>query len=174
MNKAEVTNEVFFYIMAMIVIGLLMFFGIKWIYGLIEYGSQINVGKFKHDIENEVERIKTCYMCTTKLTFSLPDEVRKICFVEKDNFKQFSGLCYGGTASAVPHPDYDPQMCFLWKSEDDRNVLIDPVDKITTHINLGPIKAGASDEGYICFNVTNGQFSIKLLGLGDKTQILRP
>jgi hypothetical protein len=164
-RKAQVQNEIFFYIMAIIVIGLLLFLGIKWIIVIIDDITLIDMNKFKMGLVNTFDQQrKLPYNSHQKVSIQgVPGSIKKICFVQKNGLNhQNTGLCKTG------EPDYNPEMCMLWGSEDPANAYFTgPLQMI----NVGNIQIDG--DGYICTDIVNSQLSIKLVSMGDSVKIAR-
>jgi hypothetical protein len=165
-RKAQVQNEIFFYIMAIIVIGLLLFLGVKWIMGIIENMNIIKMNQFRMGLVNTFDgQRKLPYNSHQKVSIQdVPGSIKKVCFVEKKQGVNHgtTGLCTMGNA------DYNPEMCMLWGSEDPVNTYFtEPLQMI----NVGNIQIDG--DGYICMNITNSQLSIKLVSMGDSVKIAR-
>ena len=82
-KKAQIESQMFIYIFTLIVIGLLLYLGVKWLIDLSNKGNQVNVAQLKVDMENAFEEIKYNYGSWRYEEFLIPNGVNKICFLDK-------------------------------------------------------------------------------------------
>ena len=88
-------SQPFVYIFAIIVIGLILVFGFKYIGKVLKTGCQVETISFTRDLQSEVNQIKALsYGSSAQCSFSrggntgtsceiiLPDNVETICFVD--------------------------------------------------------------------------------------------
>lgn len=167
MAKAQ-TSEIFFFILAIVIIGLLLLFGVKYIMELGTKVNQIDVLRFKTDIEGYAKEIGPVYGKWQKIELDVPGGIDKICFVQHETFTesplyiQQEGICTKG------HEDYDLLMCSAWQEDSSRNVFTKPFDELDLGIDLGALEVGSSYEQYLCFDTTSGFLKIKMTGKGDR------
>jgi len=74
-------NQVFIYIMAVIIFAAIMLYGYKAIKNIMEKGNYVEYTNFKKDFENTVENSKQYGEVNIK-SFSLPPGVSEICIVD--------------------------------------------------------------------------------------------
>lgn len=160
-------SQLFIYILTLLIIGLLLYFGIKWIGGIIKTQEVIDATKFQIDLENSFEKTRPNYGSTLKKDFLAPDGVDRICFV--DSFLEIAQRNLKGLCDKT-HDDYDPVMCNEWK-DNTTAVVFSPV--IDRNINLGAVTVDATPK-YMCFNTsTTRRFSLLMTGLGNRVKIAR-
>ncbi len=175
------TNEIFYFILAIIVMGLLLLFGVRYIMELGEKVEQIDLVRFKTDLEGYAKQIAPVYGKWRKLEqLAVPSGIDRICFVQLERFdveelktellyKQQKGLCTKG------HEDYDFLMCQAWQDDATRNVYTDPFDELAIGIFLGPLEVKGKDaeeeQYYLCIDTTDHYLRIKMTGYGDRVLI---
>lgn len=171
MKKSQIPSQMFTYIFILIVIGMLLFFGIRWLGSIMNKEEQISMAKVKVDMENSFEEIKYNYGSWSYEEFNIPSEARKVCFLDKgysnnggEGYYQNTDLCTSGT------DDFDPLICDAWGAQD-QNIVFDPIDAMGgMSIDVRDVEV---DGGYICFNNTNGRIKAKLTGKGDAVKVSR-
>lgn len=87
MNKAQIQVMPFIYIFALIVAALILVFGLKFVFDLQASGEQIELGRFKLDVEREVSFIYNLDTgSSSEVTLKTPTKIKTICFTnsEKD------------------------------------------------------------------------------------------
>ncbi len=84
MNKKGMDQQIFTYIFAMIVLGLIIFFGIKMIKGVGDTAHAVENVKFKKDIDNQVQKIYS-YSPGSKANLEIkgvPNGIKAVCFID--------------------------------------------------------------------------------------------
>ncbi len=173
MKKAQ-TSEIFFFILAIFIIGLLLLFGVKYILELGTKINQIEIVQFKTTLEGYADDVRPVYGTWRKLEIEIPSGIDKICFVQHSTFTsrpltaiviQQQGLC------KQDNEDYNFLMCQEWQSNTTGNVYTDPFHELETGIDLGPIEVGDADTDYLCIDTSSHTLKIKMTGKGDRTLI---
>lgn len=170
-KKAQIQSQMFIYLLAIFIIGLLLLFGVKSILQLFKQADDIDFLTFKTEIEAASQRIASNYGKWEKLTFTLSSHVEKICFVQHKAYpeaaifyKDQEGLCL------AQHPDYDFLVCDAWKEGVLYNVYPLPFSDFQAGegIYLGELEV-RNNQGkhYLCMPVSNGKITIKLVGQGN-------
>jgi hypothetical protein len=173
-KKAMGIGQVFIFIVAAITFGLIMIFGYKAIAGFISQGEQVEFVQFKNDLENNIKKIYTEYGSVRTITFDLPVDFKRICFVDM-NWKDGDVTPPDCVVDVNDRSkDLDPVACSVWKNAGgydsvDENVFLDPVAPVK--IKVFNIEV---DGGYLCIPVRKGSFSLRLEGKGDRTKIQIP
>jgi hypothetical protein len=170
MKKAQ-SSEIFFYILAIVIVGLLLLFGVRYIIQLGSKMNQVDMIQFKTELEGYANDIRPSYGKWEKLEISVPAGIDILCFVQHNTFTasplyiQQQGLCL------KDNPDYNFLMCNAWQEDTTRNVYTDPFDELDVGINLGAIDVGDSSTYYLCMDTSSGILKIKMTGKGDKVLI---
>ncbi len=161
-GKAQVQSQMFIYILSIIIIGMLLFLGIKWIAELKNTGDVIDVTRFRIDLENSFDTIRPQYGSADNYEYTVPSGIDIVCFVNTryDNIGM-TELCTPGNVN------YSAIICNSWKDNTSSVLFSPPVEDI----NVGPIDMSGP---YICFHTTtNRKIELRLVGLGDRVRILR-
>ena len=162
MRKAQIQSQLFIYILTIIVIGVLLLFGIKWIGKILQTDEVVQQTAFVKDIEGAFNSIRSDYGSQRLEEFSAPGSVDRTCFVDSQTTATNAyGLCN------PEHSDYDPIMCNAWRDKTSSVLFSPPFD---SSVDLGKIVV--EGHKYLCFdNTKNKLIRLKLTGLGDKVKV---
>ncbi len=170
-------EQVFIFIVVAITFSLIVIFGYKAIGDFLQKGEQVQFVQFKNDLESAVKRIYTQYGSTQIEEFSLPSRYEQVCFVDMDHpftEEEREKLCR-----------WDQLACVVWEQAQqaqlagesgytavDENVFLKPAGPVP--IKVFTITVVSSDSaGFLCREIQNGQFSLRLEGKGSYTQLSR-
>ena len=166
MRKAQTAQQVFIYILAVLIIGLIFLFGYDAVLKLYSQAEIISSTELKNKIIEKTAE-GTSYGAVTKMELNLGD-FDKICMVDL-NDEPNPGLCSPG------QDHYNRQACNAWRSklESKANVFLISSTKFET------VYAGNEDElkpnvkidalGYICLE--GDKVTFKLKGQGDSVLV---
>ena len=164
----------FIYILTVIIIGLIFLFGFNWIRDLFSIQKDIDITKFRLDLERKFDGIRDKYDTWQGFTFRVPDGIERICFTTPHNetlvLNPNPHLCDN------THADYDFLMCDAWQ-DGTQNVLIDPMDALDEPVEVGPVSfshsrdSEAVKQGYKCFPVQDSVIKLTLTGKGNSVMI---
>ncbi len=167
-KKGQPTTQLFVYILAIVVIGLLLVLGVKYIGQIVTKVEEVDLLQFKTELESDAQKMKSAYGSWQKYEYNVPEGIDKICFLE--SFDQ-NYLNQGGNVCDASSDDYDFLICDAWQDGSGGNVFASPMSaKIKTAIDIGEIETGV-DMSYVCFDVVASKVKIKMTGLGDKVKI---
>lgn len=175
-KNAQVSTQLFLYILAIIIIGLLLIFGVKYIGELVNTTIEISLVQFKTDLQTNIDDIRPNYGKWRKLEITVPAEITEICFLEYDIPQQPQTLPICLQDSEY----YDYLMCNAWMDYEAQvdsgadinefpNVFAKPSGSIKSDITIGRIET--SGDYYLCVPAIGNSIKIKAIGLGDGTQI---
>ncbi|MFH1770459.1 MAG: hypothetical protein ABH828_02780 [archaeon] len=156
MNKKGQLQQVFIYLMTMIIVGLIVLIGYKAIGGLINKGCDVEISTFQKTLESYITKYSS-FGSVHKETLNVPCSYKQICFVDTDII---------GT-----NPFFYPDNTIIEssvKSNIEENIFL-VSDKVTEP--FGFMNEIVVEEGVICLNNTNGKFYIRFEGLGRRTAI---
>lgn len=165
-NKGQIQNQLFTYILTIVIIAMLMFFSVKWINGLMSTGEKMDVTRLKNDIETNFNRLTSNYGSYEYVEFTIPSSIRTVCF--------FDVKMQGGTNSKfdINAPickesnelEYNPQMCDAWQAGTG-NVLFDP---FTDEIKVPNMEVHG---GYKCFSSSQEKINVRIEGRGNSVKV---
>jgi len=151
-KKSEVTTQIFLYVMVVVVMGLALLLGYKYIKQFTEGSSQMSLDLFKKDLEDSINAISSNFGEVDMIELSLPTKFSKVCFVDK-----------GENPNLINYP--------LIKSSVDaqtgENVFI-MSKKIEASMKIAKLTV---DSGPLCIENNAGKINLRLESLGDSVKI---
>jgi hypothetical protein len=160
-TKAQV-QEMFFYILALFIIGTILLLGIKYVGKILDQVETIDLVEFKTSLIDDTDIMMTKYGSWERNTYSVPKGVKTVCFFTiKDGINP---SCLGSL---------DLLMCDAWKSGT-QNVMTNPWSD--TSINLTRMEVDKNDApaNYLCFDAIDGKITIKMTGKGNGVLVSKP
>ncbi|MFO8015773.1 MAG: hypothetical protein R6U32_01580 [Candidatus Woesearchaeota archaeon] len=160
-RKAQ-AGKVFMYALTLIVVAMILLFGYKAIAKVTETSEAATMAQFKNNLRNKIDTASSHGRITTE-EFETPMKFKAICFVAEDNPDDLNREFvqdYPWGADVADSPDN----AFLFDGQN-----IDPFKVDNFEIDDGDEFAYGPDA--LCVPINNGQFSLRLEGLGDRTLI---
>ena len=150
-------QQVFIYIMTIVVIGIILLLGYRAIDGLIAKGCDVEQTTFKSSMENYISKYSS-FGSLHKETISVPCDYRQICFVDADKinddtFNTDNGIIESSVQAGIE------QNIFLEKKG-----VTDPIG-FMKEVDIESVS------GIECIENRNGKFYITFEGLGRSTRI---
>ncbi len=148
---------------AAITFAFIMIFGYSAIGDFLDKGETVEFYQFKSELENSIKRIYSEYGSVRQEDYQLPGEYSQICFVDLDSDYDDT-LC-----------EYDAIACDVWETAynsgdgydgADENVFLKPSAPVAMKVYKISI-----DDGFICMDINNGLFTLRLEGLGSRTKL---
>ena len=84
-NRAQISSQIFVYILAAVVIAVILLVGYKAISTILGFTSQVPIDDFKVDFESNVHKLARSYGSIKKFEITLPDKFDTICFIDSMN-----------------------------------------------------------------------------------------
>lgn len=155
MNKKAMAQQVFLYILTLIILATIFIFGFKAVNNLRGKSEQAELVAFSKEIKDDVSSMLRS-LDEGRRSYSVP--AAKICFLDMGytGDKGGSGLCTNG----------DPVLCEIWKSGADKNVYLDN-EKLPS-FRLDDITI---EQGFLCKELEQGRLELNMKGTGDKVVI---
>jgi len=156
-KKAQIQTQVFVYVLALIIIGIILLYGYQSINSMREKGDQIDLLTFKTDIEEEVSKMSSDYGSARIITLKVPSGFSEVCFTDltknpSQEIKDIHPLVYESWTDNTAN-------VFLIKDLAEEFQLIEENSNYLIQID---------NPGYVCIPVTNNRISIRLEGVGGK------
>ena len=180
MKKAQIAGQIFIYVIAVVVVGLIMAYGYSAIKSFGQRGEEVEYITLKTNIENSVKAITSDYGSIKRPDFSVSGKYEMVCFVDKDRPDRETAamatvLCGSGTTG---NPDLDkkldqPIACSGWKTGRN-NVFMIPDGSESFNVGtISIVNAGEpySGQPFICFDVVNNKIKLQLTGKGDTVEV---
>ncbi len=172
MRKAQVAGQIFIYIIAIVVVGLIVVYGYSAIKDFRKKGEEVEHITLKTNMQNAFKSIISDYGSIKRPDFDIPGKYTMVCFVDTANkaAADSSDLC---RQDGGDDPLFEPVVCSGWKIGKD-NVYLVPdgseswdVGKIIFSSDNNPF----AGQHFMCFDVVNNKIKIQLKSLGDKVEI---
>ena len=164
MKKSQIQAQVFVYVLAMMVMGMVLLYGYRSIDTMQERAKQVDILALKNSVITSIEKVSNDYGTVRAPTFSIPKEYTEICFIDISNSPAEDGL-----------KSEHPLIYEAWEDES-ANVFIikDLVDESFMVGDEDNSLIDIADPNYICFEIKNSKVKVRLEGIGGKAQLSKP
>ncbi len=166
-KKAQSAEQIFIYITAIVVIGLIVAYGYSAIKGFTKKGEQVEYITLKTSLENSVKSIASDYGSIKRPDIDISGAYTMICFVDKEQSgnAQSSAVC-----RKLPQQEqyFEPLVCSGWSNRAGGNVYLIPDGSVSFDVGDIVIK---DNYPFMCFEVVNSKIKLQLTGLGDKVEV---
>lgn len=178
-KKAEVASQIFVYIIALVVVGMVIVFGYKAIKNFASRSDEVALIKFKTEVETTFKQVSSSFNTIKAVDFDVPSGYEEMCIVNLDAHQKISDF-------QDSEFTYNP-ILFEGVQEKKNLFLVKGifveqfyVGKVALDIDPGNSfnnpdacsgdgKEGPQDTGYLmCVPVKNSKVKFKLKGKGDK------
>ncbi|HIH42256.1 TPA: hypothetical protein HA246_01290 [Candidatus Woesearchaeota archaeon] len=181
-KKAEVASQIFVYIIALVVVGMVIVFGYKAVKSFASRSDEVALIKFKTEVENTFKQVSSNFNTIKVEDFDIPSGYEEICIVNLNAHQSISEFTY------EEFERYNP---ILYEGVQEKKnlflvngIYIEPfnVGKVALDIDTqtsankpdacnGDGKENpTADDGYLmCIKSKNSKVRMKLKGKGDKT-----
>lgn len=152
MKKAEVTTQIFLYVMVVVVMGLVLLLGYRFITKLSSQSSTMSLDLFKKDLSDSINTVSTNFGEVDVIELSLPTKYSKVCFVNKaqtSNLESYP-LIKSSVESGAP---------------DNVFILSKKIDSSFRTENL------VLDNGLLCIENNAGIIKLRLESLGNAVKL---
>lgn len=177
MKKGQIAGQIFIYVIAVVVVGLILAYGYTAIKDFSKRGEEVEYITLKTDFENSFKSIISDFGSIKRPDLAVPGKYSHICFVKKDigeDSIQNSPICTrlddeedGFEYSKI----HSPVACSAWKNGRN-NVFFMPDGSDAFDVGEITIKVGGEeDKSFICIENVNNKVKLQLKGLGDKVQV---
>ncbi|MBU0461981.1 MAG: hypothetical protein KJ574_05325 [Nanoarchaeota archaeon] len=177
-RKAQMPGQIFIYILAIIIVGVIIAYGYTAIKDFSARGEQVAFISFKTDFENTVKTMVSDYGTIKRPEFSIPQKYKKVCVID---FKK--GYSEGYSSDTVTcimgdQVKFEPLVCNAWKQGASQygsnpnsqitlsNVFLTPDG--SDSFNVDKIRVAS---GILCAPVKNGKIKMQFKSLGDGVEI---
>lgn len=151
--KSQV-NQIFIYIIAIVIFGLILLYGYKEIRNLTTKSKTVSYIQFKTQLENKIESSKS-YGDIKIPTFNIPYGVDEVCIIntEQDPNSTFQS---NYPIIADSWPDKNNNLFLLPIIEQNEPLMLDDI---------------VLESNYLCIRPFQGKIKLKMEGLGNKVEI---
>jgi hypothetical protein len=157
-RKAQGANQVFVYILTILIVGVVFLFGYQAINTLLNNTNRVAIINFKTDITSHIKKITPSYGEVQKKEYSIGSDYKKACFIKTD---------YADTAINPNDFTVYPAILDEVKSRTGNNLfLLGSKNNLLEKFNIGKI---SFDETNLikCIDMRNGRLVISIEGRGD-------
>lgn len=170
MKKAQISGQVFIYILAIIIFALTILYGYRAIAFFQGQSDEISLVQMQQDIKADVAKVKADTFGTiVRKELAIPGSYKQVCFVDSqsvcDNPDIYVSYCrelrdfpYDLIKDAI-----DPTI----PGSTDSNMFLYPPGDVS--YNVGDIQVDKSFPQ--CINVRGGRVTLKLESMGDHVKI---
>ena len=162
MARAQVQNQIFIYVISLVVISLIMLYGYNALNKLRDQSEKVSYIQLKTDLENEIKKMGYEYGSVEKKVFDVPSDIKKVCFAEHDN----NAITQVMVGDAV-----------IWDSIDsgvEKNVFLKKGSVAEESFYIGNIEVEGPPPAmnpFLCFDVASSKIIVRLEGLGKKVKV---
>lgn len=149
--KAQMIGQVFIYVMTVLIVSFLLFYGYKAIVNFKDKADQVSLIQFKNDLENAVESLSFDYGSVKVKEFTLPENTEKLCIVK--NYPEMPKI--SGTGYPLMEDSINSgvtQNVFLLSSEIEESFFVENID-ITGDI--------------LCKELIGNKIKLRIEGMGN-------
>lgn len=157
-DKAQVVGQIFIFIMAALIIGVIMLIGYNAISGTLSKSCQIEQLSFKTKIESLIDR-SNGYGSVTKQSIIAPCTYETVCFIDATKIGSPISKCGN---RIINRSSADGDM---------KNIFVSTKMK-TAPIGYAPLLRLNNTDNCLCITQKNKNFYITLVGKGSGTILL--
>ena len=170
MKSGQVYSQALIYIFTLVLVSIILIYGHNAISSFRERASEVSMLKLRNDISNSIQEMASEYRSEKLEEFLLPNDVRKVCFVET----------YDGAPTEFNNVDILLRDSVETGSAGNADIIkirnvffID--NSIKDSFNV-PVKIDVQDgfspnNEIICKENIGGRFSLKIVGKGDGVEL---
>jgi len=148
MKKAEVSTQVFLYVMIVVVMGAVLLLGYKFISSITRNSDQIALNDFKDNVAEKITGVKNNYGQVTVEEFNLNKKYSPVCFVNTESSPDLSN--YPLIKSSVDTGSKE-------------NVFVMSNNNIVASLQTEPLIIAGN---LLCINNTAGIIKLRMVSLG--------
>ena len=160
MARAQVQNQIFIYVISLVVISLIMLYGYNALNKMRDQSEKVSYIQLKTDLENEIKKMGYEYGSVEKKVFDVPSDIKKVCFAED--------LAGGVTQAMVGD-------AMIWDSISsgvEKNVFLKKGNTAEESFYIGNIEVEAQNsDPFLCFDAASSRIIVRLEGLGKKVKV---
>ncbi|MFW5746212.1 MAG: hypothetical protein ACOCWQ_01535 [Nanoarchaeota archaeon] len=163
-KKGFDANQIFVFVLAIVIVGLVLLFGTKAIMRWQSDMQNVEYIRFKTNVQNAIDDVAADYGSVKQKTFNLPGQYKKVCFV---GFPKPANI----RSTSMIDGEEQPLMVYEWEEKTANVFLIDStVEKsfLESKITIDPEQ---SNGNYLCFKDISGSIRVRLEGIGRTVKI---
>ena len=153
-TKAQISGQIFIYVLAIIIAGLILLYGYRAIGTITKTGEEVALIDFKNQLEGDIEKLATDYGAIKTKSYILPSGTETICFVDSD--------------AKTTATDYQI-INDIVASGARQNIFLIPL--LNIQIYAEGLKVDESGSKSLCLTNQRGRITLRLEGRGDGTLV---
>jgi len=158
-------QHVFTFIMLIIIAGIVLLLGYKFINGLLSQSCDVERLKFANNLEHDLKGYAD-YGSYHEPALPAPCHAEQLCFISKDAFKDDNGDgIYDDTSETYPANSVI-EAELKYPSQPAPNNIFLVFDKSTEPLQFFAEKVVVEDKDVLCVNATSGKFRVGFTGRG--------
>ena len=154
--KGQMIGQVFIYIITLVLVSFLLFYGYRAISTFKEKADQVSYIQFKNDLQNTIETLSLDFGSVKVKQFTVPENINTVCFVR--NFPAMPS-----SLSGTKYPIIEDSV----NSGLAKNVFLIG-NKVEESFFAGKI---SSADDLLCAPAIAGKIELRMEGMGDHTSI---
>lgn len=158
-KKADITGQLFVFLLAAILFGLILIYGYKAIKSFGEQSKETVFIEFKSNLQTAIKTSLMDYGSVKKFKLNMPLEFKEICFIDFDTLKI-------KTSKLNELAGTRPLIYNAIESGTDQNVFLTPMAQTPLKVEKLEISSG-----FACFENLKAGITLKLEGKGDKVGV---
>lgn len=178
--KAQMIGGIFVYVISLIIMALILFYGYKAINSFIHTGEDITLLQAKNKIKTSVDEVGYQYGRVEQKNIPLPVRFKKLCFIDLNKYASATSSNICDTTKTI----YNPLICESWSKKVQKNLFFVESKTKIEPFYIGEIVVDGDGDGnedtscapiescfHLCIDVNNGKASFWIKGLGDRAFI---
>ncbi len=164
-KKAQNTGQIFIYILATVIIGVIFLFGYQSIKGFQQRADDVALVQFQKNLESQIKTLAPQFGSLKKIEIPISSDFKEVCFIRYDT---------GDVLSSLPDPwDGYPLIEDAFDADTQKNIfLINRENQIEESYEIGKVKfTGTGDPLLKCYVVVDGILNMTLQGKGNHVMI---
>ena len=165
-SKNSQINQVFIYILTLIVFALILVYGYNAISKFISKGEEIGILQIKKELENSIQKTSRDFGSVVKKQIQVPGKFSRICFVDidKSNFSDLQEIC-----NPSNDDEYNAIVCDSWKSNTQFNTFLIESNGDMESFFIGEVQVDSPF--YDCINIVQNRVTLRLEGTGGQANL---
>jgi len=165
-KKGFTVAQVFMFILTVVVFGVILTIGTKFIGGLIDAGNDAACVKLEQDLNKRVSSVAGNYGSERVYSLIVPGGAEEVCFVDYEAIDPLGNIIEDTEGIETNYPI----IAELWKAKSN-NVFLIPEGKICSDYDIEEL---AVEGGSVCLPVLSGEIELNLEGRGDAAIVKQP
>jgi len=171
MKRAQTANQIFVYILAIVIVGVILLVGYNSISEVINRMNSMGDVDFEKKLSSAVRRVSPNFGQMQVIDIPVSGEYNEVCFITN-----YESNYLGIAATDPPFADYP----IIFESVEgletpENNVfLLKDEKQFGVNFDIGGIRVSNSGMPLLCFDVVGSLVNIKIEGKGDHVIVSKP